>query len=74
MRAFLSSWDHFRQHDFDRSGFLNMDQTSIYFDPKLTRKFAERGPRRVEAVIVGQEKTRISEALAASAAGDKAQY
>ena len=49
-----------------------MDQTSIYLDPKLTRTFAERGSRRVEAVTAGQEKTRISVALTASAAGDKA--
>ena len=49
-----------------------MDQTSIYLDPKLTRTFAERGSRRVEAVTAGQEKTRISVALTASAAADKA--
>ena len=49
-----------------------MDQTSIYLDPKLTRTFAERGSRRVEAVSAGQEKTRIYVALTASASGDKA--
>ena len=69
MRAFLDSCDHFIQPDFDRSSFLNMDQTSIYFDPKLTHTFAERGSRRVEAVTAGQEKTRISVALTASAVG-----
>ena len=35
VRAFLDSCDHFRQPDFDRSSFLNMDQTSISLDPKL---------------------------------------
>ena len=50
---------------------LNMDQTSIYLDPKLTRTFAEIGTRRVEAVTSGQERTRLSVALTASATGDK---
>ena len=68
MRAFLDSCNYFRQPDFDRSSFLNLDQTSIYLDPKLTRTFAERGSRRVEAVTAGQEKTRVYVALTASAA------
>ena len=70
VRAFLDSCAYFRQPEFYRSSFLNMDQTSIYLDPNLTRTFAERGSRRVEAVTAGQEKTRVSVALTASAAGD----
>ena len=72
IRDFLAACGSFRLPAFIRKALANMDQTSIYLDPELTRTYAEAGSRRVEAVTAGQQRTRISVALTASADGDKA--
>ena len=48
-----------------------MHQTNIYFDPKLTPTFAERGSRRVEAVTAGPIEDKNFCSIDSIAAGDK---
>ena len=72
VNSFLKECEHdYMQHDFDRDGLVNSDETSIYLDPPTTRTYSEIGSRRVEARTTGNQKTRISILISASASGKK---
>ena len=56
---------------FDRDCLLNGDETSIYIDPPTTQTYEAIGVRRVGALTTGQQKTRVSVCLTATASGRK---
>ena len=71
LEIFLRDCEPFLEMDFDRDFLLNADETSIYIDPPTRRTYDLVGTRRVEAVTSGQQKTRVSVCLTATAGETK---
>jgi hypothetical protein len=71
VEAFLRDCEEFMEMDFDLDTLLNGDETSIYIDPPTRRTYDHIGARKVEAVTTGQQKTRVSVCLTATAGGTK---
>jgi hypothetical protein len=71
VEAFLRDCEEFMEMDFDLDTFLNGDETSIYIDPPTRRTYDHIGARKVEAVTTGQQKTRVSVCLTATAGDTK---
>jgi hypothetical protein len=67
VEAFLRDCEEFMEMDFDLDTLLNGDETSIYIDPPTRRTYDHIGARKVEAVATGQQKTRVSVCLTATA-------
>jgi hypothetical protein len=71
VEAFLRDCEEFMEMDFDLDTLLNGDETSIYIDPPTRRTYDHIGARKVEAVATGQQKTRVSVCLTATAGDTK---
>ena len=71
LEVFLRECMLFMEMGFDLDSLLNADETSIYIDPPTRSTYDVIGQRRVEAVTSGQQKTRVSVYLTATAAGTK---
>jgi hypothetical protein len=72
----LNEWikdlnDCIEEFDFREIETVHMDETSMYMEMPGTYIFETVGARRVEAGTNGQEKTRLSCAYSANAAGNK---
>ena len=61
MRQFMP----FMEMGFDLDSLLNADETSIYIGPPTRSPYDAIGKRRVEAVTICQQKTRVSVCLTA---------